>query len=237
MDEQSGLTFNHLGEERTRSLGAGTLTIGRHEDNDIVLDNPYISRYHAEIISEGPRHLIRDLGSTSGTFANGERITQRRLKDGDCVRLGQGRGVEFRFHSSDSNGGSGHGGDLKPIRIIAPDETLFINAGKLPHSGDLADETIERLRALYEFTSELLIAQSAEDLSRKLAAFMHRTVKANRCAVLLWNPQGRALEVTSECGATEIGAPSRGITDLAYNDNVAVLSMDASTDARFSEGE
>ncbi|HXI89849.1 MAG TPA: HD domain-containing phosphohydrolase [Blastocatellia bacterium] len=237
MGEQTGLTFNNLGEVHTRSLGAGTFTIGRHEDNDIVFDNPYISRYHAEIISEGSRHLIRDLGSTSGTFANGERITQRRLKNGDCIRLGRGRGVEFQFHSSDSNGGSDNSDDLRPIRIIAPEETLFINTGRLPHPGDLDDETIDRLRALYEFTSELLLAQSTEDLSDKLTAFIHRTVTANRCAVLLWNAERRALEVTSECGAKEVGPPSRSITDLAYNDNVAVLSMDASTDARFSEGE
>ena len=87
------LTFKCLDEERALSLNGGTLRIGRQEDNDIVLENPYISRYHAEIISEGSRHLIRDLGSTSGTFANGERITQRRLKNGDCIRLGLGRGV------------------------------------------------------------------------------------------------------------------------------------------------
>ncbi|MEK6405661.1 MAG: HD domain-containing phosphohydrolase [Acidobacteriota bacterium] len=237
MDEQTGLTFRYLGEEHACPLGAGTLRIGRHEDNDIVLDNPYISRYHAEIISEGSRHLIRDLESTSGTFANGERITQRRLKDGDCVRLGQERGVEFRFHAGYSNGDSGHSADLKPVRIIAPGDTLFLNAAKLSHSGELPDATIERLRALYEFTSEMLTAQSSEDLSDKLAAFMQRTIKPHRCAVLLWNSHRRALDVASEYGPNRPGAPSRGVAELAYNDNVAVLSMDASTDARFSDGE
>jgi len=66
---------------------------------------------------------------------------------------------------------------------------------------------------------------------------MQRTIKADRCAVLLWNQQRATLEVTAACGAEEYGAPSRGITDLTYNDNVAVLSLDASVDARFSGGE
>jgi HD-GYP domain-containing protein (c-di-GMP phosphodiesterase class II) len=237
MGDKSGLTFKYLGEERTCSFGPGTLRIGRQEDNDIVLDNPYISRYHAEIILEGSRHLIRDLGSMSGTFANGERVAQRRLKDGDCIRLGRERGVEFQFHSSNSTGDSGHSDGLKPVRMIAPEDTRFLNKAKLPHSSDLADETIERLRALYEFTSEMLIAQSSEDLSDKLAAFMQRTIKPDRCAVLLWNSHRRALDVTSEYGAKRSGAPSRAISNLAYNDNVAVLSLDASTDSRFSEGE
>lgn len=237
MGEQTRLTFKYLDEDRTLPLESGALRIGRHEDNDIVFENPYISRYHAEIISDGSRHLIRDLGSTSGTFANGERITQRRLRNGDCIRLGRGRGVEFQFWSDDSTAGDCDSGDLKPVRIIAPDETLFLNAAKLPSSGDLGNETIERLRALYQITSELLTAQSSEDLSEKLAEFLRRAIKADRCAVLLWNSHRRGLDVAAACGAEALGAPSRGITQLAYDDNVAVLSLDASADARFSEGD
>lgn len=237
MGEVSSLTFEYLDEEQNRALGAGTLRIGRREDNDVVLDNPYISRYHAEIVSDGDRHLVRDLESTSGTFVNGERVTQRRLRNGDLVRLGRARGIEFVYHSSVQAADGGSSADLKPVRMVTPDDTVFINTGKLPHSGDLNNTTIERLRALYEFTSELLTAQSSEDLSQRLAAFVKRAIKAERCAVLLWNAHRRQLEVASDCGAGDPLAPSRSITELAYNDNVAVLSLDASTDARFAEGE
>ena len=72
MGDKSSLSFVHLGETHTVQLGDSTLRIGRHEDNDLVLDNAYLSRYHAEILSDGSRILIRDLGSTSGTFINGE---------------------------------------------------------------------------------------------------------------------------------------------------------------------
>ncbi len=237
MDKRSSLTFSHQGEPRRLDLSTATLRIGRHDDNDLVFDNPYLSRYHAEIFSDGPRILIRDLGSTSGTFVNSERIKQRRLKDGDSIRLGRARGVEFVFHTDDSGDAAGMSAELKPARMIPPDDTLFINTAKLPYSGDLADQTIERLRSLYEFTSELLTAQSFEDLSDRLAAFINRAIRAERCAVLLWNNESRMLEICSVQGNEGPVKPSRNITDLVYNDNVAVLSFDASSDARFAEGD
>lgn len=236
MSAQSSLTFSQSGEEHSRPLGQETVRIGRHEDNDIVLDNPYISRYHAEIVSEGSRHVIHDLGSTSGTFANGERIGRRRLKDGDSIRLGRARGVEFVFHTDESDA-TGQSAELKPVRMITPEETRFINTAKLPQSGDLAEQTIERLRALYEFTTDLLAAHSSDYLSDKLSAFLHRTIRSDRCAVLLWNFERQCLEVAAACGIEGLVAPSRNVTDLSYNQNVAVLSLDASTDARFSLGE
>lgn len=67
--------------------------LGRDNTADVILDDPGISRRHTEIrvTSDGP-HLvasIRDLGSTNGTFLNGERITSRHLTDGDRVNVGR----------------------------------------------------------------------------------------------------------------------------------------------------
>jgi Protein of unknown function (DUF3662)/FHA domain len=67
--------------------------LGRDNTADVILDDPGISRQHTEIrvTSDGP-HLvtnIRDLGSTNGTFVNGERITSQRLADGDRVNVGR----------------------------------------------------------------------------------------------------------------------------------------------------
>ena len=63
-------------------------TIGR-EGCDITLGDPDVSRRHAEIQVSNGDILINDLGSTNGTFVNGERIDQpRALSDGDEVRIG-----------------------------------------------------------------------------------------------------------------------------------------------------
>jgi len=67
--------------------------LGRDNTADVILDDPGISRRHTEIrvTNDGP-HLvasIRDLGSTNGTFVNGERITSQHLNDGDRVNVGR----------------------------------------------------------------------------------------------------------------------------------------------------
>jgi uncharacterized protein YraI len=50
------------------------LTIGRAQDNDVVLDDPQVSRYHAHLMRHGDEIIIEDLGSTNGTLVNGRRI-------------------------------------------------------------------------------------------------------------------------------------------------------------------
>jgi uncharacterized protein YraI len=51
------------------------LTIGRAQDNDVVLDDPQVSRYHAHLMRHGDEIIIEDLGSTNGTLVNGRRIS------------------------------------------------------------------------------------------------------------------------------------------------------------------
>jgi ABC-type multidrug transport system ATPase subunit/ABC-type multidrug transport system permease subunit len=63
------------------------IAIGR-EQCDIVLDNPQVSRRHALIERDGPRHVLSDVGSTNGTFVNGQRISRRALQPGDVIQIG-----------------------------------------------------------------------------------------------------------------------------------------------------
>lgn len=66
-------------------LPQGITTLGRAEDNAIILDDSCVSRRHARIKVEGARILIEDLGSGNGTFYADARIEQRDLGDGDEV--------------------------------------------------------------------------------------------------------------------------------------------------------
>ena len=63
------------------------ITIGR-EGSDIVLENPQVSRNHATIDRAGSQHVLRDAGSTNGTFVNGQRISQHTLAPGDVIQIG-----------------------------------------------------------------------------------------------------------------------------------------------------
>ncbi len=84
--------------ERYPLMGAITI-LGRDDTADIILDDPGISRRHSElrVTTDGPHFVttIRDLGSTNGTFVNGERITSEHLQDGDRVTVGR-TSVTFR---------------------------------------------------------------------------------------------------------------------------------------------
>lgn len=62
--------------------------IGRHSDNDLSLDDPYISRHHAQLRAVNQHFVIFDVGSTGGILLNGKKIIQSTLQTGDVIRIG-----------------------------------------------------------------------------------------------------------------------------------------------------
>jgi hypothetical protein len=72
------------------SVAKDSIIIGRMAGSDVVVSDSEVSRRHASITWERGQPVIRDLGSTNGTFVNGVRITApRALRDGDTVGLGK----------------------------------------------------------------------------------------------------------------------------------------------------
>lgn len=64
------------------------IDIGRHSSNDLVINDPHISRHHAQLRVIKDRFVIFDVGSTGGLYLNGKRISQATLHAGDVIRLG-----------------------------------------------------------------------------------------------------------------------------------------------------
>ncbi|MCB0820301.1 MAG: FHA domain-containing protein [Bacteroidetes bacterium] len=83
------LLLNRDGRTETFHLRGDVITLGRHETNDITLPEVTVTGKHAVIKINGNGITIEDLGSTNGTFVNGERIRSRRLNPGDIVSLGK----------------------------------------------------------------------------------------------------------------------------------------------------
>jgi len=74
--------------------------LGRAIENEIVIVSKRASREHAHIRREGRRTFLDDLGSTNGTFLNGERVLGSvQLRDGDQIAVGE---VTFTFHDPDT---------------------------------------------------------------------------------------------------------------------------------------
>ena len=66
----------------------GELVIGRSSDLDLVLIEDMVSRKHARITLAAAGITIADLGSTNGTFVNGEKVRKAQLKEGDRILIG-----------------------------------------------------------------------------------------------------------------------------------------------------
>jgi pSer/pThr/pTyr-binding forkhead associated (FHA) protein len=75
---------------RVYPLEGSEIIIGRDASNPIAINDAEVSRKHAKLTQQNSTFVIQDLGSTNGTFINGQRITtSQELKPGDTVTLGE----------------------------------------------------------------------------------------------------------------------------------------------------
>jgi FHA domain len=91
------LQFLDAGSSRV-PIGSTNVRIGRHKDNDIILQNKTVHRQHAVLhMTPDKRFSINDLGGENGTMVNGQKCNQRDLSDGDMIELGE---VRLRFFAN-----------------------------------------------------------------------------------------------------------------------------------------
>jgi hypothetical protein len=76
-------------------LDRDLVTVGRHPDSDIFLDDITVSRRHAEFRRDAQRYWVHDVGSLNGTYVNGVRAEDRLLSTGDEVQVGKFKLVAF----------------------------------------------------------------------------------------------------------------------------------------------
>jgi len=75
---------------KTFPLDGDILTIGREASNPIAINDAEVSRKHTQLVFQGGKYIVTDLGSTNGTFVNGQRVTgQKILQPGDVISLGE----------------------------------------------------------------------------------------------------------------------------------------------------
>ena len=80
-----------LGDEKYQLEGRGPWSVGRSQENDIVINDPNVSRKHARISRADNGFVVEDLGSTNGTLLDGAPIDRERIESGDELTFGQSR--------------------------------------------------------------------------------------------------------------------------------------------------
>ncbi|XZE22594.1 ATP-binding protein [Pirellulaceae bacterium SH449] len=151
-------------------LGDVKRKIGRESQCDIHFSDTETSRNHAEVEFQEGRYLLRDLGSSNGTFVNQERITEYVLQHGDRIQIG--RQTLLFIHRSASLG-------IRPKTIeivpsVVGDASQII--GRLPTSDEAAnDQTADWRSAVIPITTNESINEIAPGQEKSLWEILYRT--------------------------------------------------------------
>jgi hypothetical protein len=112
--------FLILGGTKTIPLDLPVINIGRRLDNQVVIDDPRVSRTHAQLRVSRNRFMLFDLNSSGGTFVNGQRIDQSILYPGDVISLA---GVTLIFGQDLPAGNIADRGGTEPKPAVSPERT------------------------------------------------------------------------------------------------------------------
>ena len=80
--------FKRNGSRKDFRLPSNVTVIGRRQDCDLCIPLMVVSRRHCEINKTKQALLVRDLGSSNGTYLNGKRVTEAEVKPGDYLQIG-----------------------------------------------------------------------------------------------------------------------------------------------------
>ncbi len=150
--------------------------LGRNSENHVVLNDPSISRFHAEIRAINDHFVLMDLGSKNGTLVNGEFIREWGLTHGDRIQLGSNPSLTLFFATSDL-------------------EEAALSSAALSAESPGSKVSSHHLRMLLEVSKALNSSLVLEDvLNRVMEAVMELT-GADRGCLMLKDDRG-AMQMT-----------------------------------------
>jgi len=221
-------------------------SMGRHPNNTLRLVDREVSKEHCVIEKVGATYLLRDLNSSNGTFVNGRKVRELRLRDGDEIALGNSRLVFLE-------GGAGTAGHTTSagVTVVASAQSMpaflatvaqmesaeFRPADKLSDI-DTLKQDYEKLRIANEFHRLVGGERDLKSLLDKILVVAFELLPADNGVVFL------AENSTLSPQAIKKRKPDGG--DVVVSDTVlkrvtetrsAVLTADAILDSRFSSSE
>ncbi len=221
-------------------------TLGRHPANTLRLVDREVSKEHASLEKIGGGFLLKDLGSSNGTFVNGRRVKELRLRDGDEIALGNSRLI---FHSGEPAG-----------TISSPGVTVLAAAQSMPAflaQIDQSEETefrpidqitdqmalrqdYEKLRIAHEFHRQVGLERDQKSLLDKILRVAFQLLAADNGVLFLSDDQGalvpQAVRHRKQGDGEEVVVSDTVLKRVAET-RQAVLTADAILDSRFSSSE
>jgi adenylate cyclase len=247
------VVFEADGRQQTFTALKDVLSIGRANDNDIVLNDFSVSRRHAYLKKEDGAWVIHDNQSTNGVRVNDQLVPTATVKDGDSAVIGT---FVLRFRDDPTVSRHDRAKLFDPTSTcIRPISEFNEDFGLEKRGGPISESTAERKRSVLDLgyknkVFEILVQVakaliSADDLATvldKVMDLIFEFLPADRGFLLLDEDGALQLSVSryqSGKRPTADGAApySRTIVDMVVRQKVAVLTSDAQADQRFEAGE
>lgn len=233
--------------------GGRSFLVGRSASCDLPVQDPTVSRRHAELELVGPGVRVKDLGSTNGTYLDGVRVIDALATPGSRVAFGK---VDFDVVAETPQAAEppeelmGEGSlDATILRQVPVRGRVDIasqlvegprGASMLRIGGDsLEDRQARKLNLLLDIAKELSQQTEVDRLIDRLVGLTFQVMDVDRVAILTAEESGelvpRVWRSRVEASAGSWRVP-RAIARKAVEDRVAVLSENVPEDDRFAEG-
>lgn len=221
------------------------LIVGRAPTSDIPIIDPTISRRHAEVECTDGQVIVRDLGSSNGTFLNGVRVGTADVHTGDVVTFGK-VGLKLQPVTTSGPRAAASTTSATIVRQLAMrDRSPTIDGIQSPLRGltpaeaqvvlDPLDKSRQKLATLLEVSKGLGKATDIDSLLEKIVDYAYKILEVDRVAILLSDEHGELVPkiARDSRGSDTTRAVPQSIARTAVNDKVAILSDNAGEDTRF----
>jgi phosphoserine phosphatase RsbU/P len=167
------LSYSDAEGTHSVDLDRDSTSIGRSSGQDIVLNDPCVSRKHAVILRESGTYTLLDQNSTHGTFVNGKRVERSVLNLDDVLQMGSLNAPKLRFHL-ELNDWMTTGLAERPVTdLLTSLSELRLPGSQSPSS----THEMEKLNWLLRATRQLNEGAAIEEI---LSAFLHLTLQLTR---------------------------------------------------------
>jgi adenylate cyclase len=210
------------------------LIVGRAPTCDLPVFDPTISRRHAELTSDGGAVVVRDLGSSNGTFVNGVKTSNALIAVNDTVAFGK---VSFKLASyaapTPSSSMSGISRPMAGATIIRQIPMPEARAGVV--AAPAKDKSQEKLATLLEVSKGLTRAVDVDTILAKIVGYAYQTLDVDRVAILLLDDHGDLVPkiARDRRGADAPRTVPQSIARQAIQEKSALLTDNAGEDERF----